>query len=680
MATQSRFKHWHLERDDDNIAWCSLDVRDAPANVLSEAVLAEFGQVLDELEGELPRGLVIRSAREAGFIAGADVHRFADIDDPAEARDIIRRVHGLFDRLENLPSPSICIIKGYCLGGGLELALACRMRIGMDDPATRLGFPEVLLGIFPGFGGTMRAVRRIGAMRAMRLMLTGRSVDARQARSLGLLDRVLPERRLEDAARALLLQRRAPHRGFSVQRLLTLAPLRMLTARLMRRQLRRRVRGDHYPAPYRLVEHWERNGGSRAAMLEGEARLVPDLLTGDTSRNLVRAYLLRERLRGLGSETAPSCQTVHVIGAGVMGGDIAAWCALRGLRVTLQDQSPRLIAPAVGRAHALFRRKLKSERRVRAAMDRLVPDLRGHGAQRADLVIEAIAEDRDAKCELLRSLEPRLKENALLATNTSSIPLEQLGEALEAPERLFGMHFFNPVSRMQLVEIVVGSATSSECMPRAAALCRMLDRLPLPVKSSPGFLVNRVLTPYLMESTRLLDEGVSAEQVDAAATAFGMPMGPVELADTVGLDVCLSVARNLASTLDIAVPARLEGLVEAGRLGRKTGRGFYSYHQGKAQKSRQSTGDAAGQCAVQERLVLTILNECAACLREGIVENEDLLDAGMIFATGFAPHRGGPMHYARARGTDRVVEALTALQERLGDRYRPDPWWKPQSS
>jgi 3-hydroxyacyl-CoA dehydrogenase/enoyl-CoA hydratase/3-hydroxybutyryl-CoA epimerase len=310
---------------------------------------------------------------------------------------------------------------------------------------------------------------------------------------------------------------------------------------------------------------------------------------------------------------------------------------------------------------------------VQAALDRLVPDLNGGGAASADVIIEAIVEKREAKAELFKSLEGRARGDAILATNTSSIALEELGTALGRPERLVGIHFFNPVDRMQLVEIVHGPATGADWIQRAAAFCRKIGRLPLPVKSSPGFLVNRILTPYLMETTLLLEEGVPAEAIDRAATDFGMPMGPVELADTVGLDICLSVARNMAQKIDIQIPKRLEELVAAGQLGRKSGRGFYAYRNGRPQKNASA---ARAPEDVTDRLVLRILNECAACLREGIVEDADLLDGGMIFGTGFAPFRGGPMRYAQDRGHGAVVERLEDLEKRCGPRFAPDAWWR----
>jgi 3-hydroxyacyl-CoA dehydrogenase/enoyl-CoA hydratase/3-hydroxybutyryl-CoA epimerase len=669
----SELKHWRFETDADNIAWCTLDVAGESANVLSSAVLKELDALVGRLEADRPRGVVIRSGKASGFIAGADVREFAEVRDAAQAEQFIREVHAGFGRLERLPCPTLALISGYCLGGGLELALACTFRVAHDDPGTRLGFPEVMVGIFPGFGGSMRSIRCMGAPQALQLMLTGRNVDARRAARAGLVDRAVPDRQLHTAARALLLRGDPPRRARLPVRLLRLRPLRLLLGHFLERAVRGKANRDHYPAPFALIEHWKENGGSDRDLLEGEARMVSKLITTPTSRNLVRAFLLQERLKSLGRADGAAPQRVHVVGAGVMGGDIAAWCVTQGFAVTLQDREPRFLAPAMQRAQALFRRRLREPRLVQAALDRLVPDLKGGGAASADVIIEAIVEKRDAKAELFKSLEARVRDDAVLATNTSSIALEELGTALSRPERLVGIHFFNPVDRMQLVEIVHGPATGADWVQRSAAFCRRIGRLPLPVKSSPGFLVNRILTPYLMETTVLLEEGVAAEAIDRAATDFGMPMGPVELADTVGLDICLSVAKNMAQKIDIQIPKRLEELVAAGDLGKKSGRGLYVWHKGRPQKNA-----AAGRAPddVTDRLVLRIVNECAACLREGIVEDTDLLDAGMIFGTGFAPFRGGPMRYARDRGHAAVVERLQELERRCGSRFAPDAYWQ----
>jgi len=409
-------------------------------------------------------------------------------------------------------------------------------------------------------------------------------------------------------------------------------------------------------------------------MLAGEVESVAALLAGDTARNLIRCFFLQEGLKALGRDHGFEARRVHVVGAGVMGGDIAAWCALRGLRVTLQDQSPERLAPALARARRLFERKLRQPRLVQAALDRLVPDVDGDGAAQADVVIEAIFENVEAKQALMRRVEPRLKPGALLATNTSSIRLEVLAEALERPGRLIGLHFFNPVARMQLVEVVHGKDSDASSIADGIRFTRQIDRLPLPVTSSPGFLVNRVLMPYLLEAVRLESEGIQAEVIDQAALDFGMPMGPIELADTVGLDICLSVAEILAGTMAVEVPERLRSLVEAGRLGRKSGRGFYVFRDGKAVKAKYGKG-MYGPDDLQDRLVMSLLNEVVACLREGIVEDADRLDAGIVFATGFAPFRGGPMHHIETVGAAALKATLERLSGSHGDRFRPDPGW-----
>ena len=666
--------HWSLETDADGIAWLTLDRYDGGTNVLNERVLNEFVAHLESLERHAPRGLVIRSGKPNGFIAGADVHAFTPMPSRDHALALIRRGQRAFDRLETLPFPTLALIHGFCLGGGLELALACRYRIARDDDATRLGLPEVRLGIHPGFGGSMRAVRLLGGLKAMDLMLSGRTVSARQAKRLGLIDHAVPDRHLTTAARATLLAAPAPRRPGRFDRLTNYAFVRPLVTPLLKRKVAQQARPDHYPAPYALLDLWNRHGDDPQHMLDAEAASVADLITGSTAQNLVRVFLLQERLKGLARATDCTVKHVHVIGAGVMGGDIAAWCALSGMTVSLQDQSPERIAPAMGRAAKLYARKFKDSRQATAAWDRLVPDHRGRCIERADLVIEAIFEDREAKQQLYHDIEPRLRSEALIASNTSSIPLEELAPALQRPERLVGLHFFNPVAKMQLVEIVRGRQTSSAAVQQAMAFTRAIDRLPLPVTSTPGFLVNRVLMPYLLEAVLLETEGVPAAVIDAAAVDFGMPMGPIELADTVGLDVCLHVARILAVELNTEVPERLEELVNEGRLGRKNGIGFYAWRKGKPHKPRPAaeyrpSGD------ITDRMLMRLFNEARACLREGVVADADMVDAGMIFATGFAPFRGGPLHYVDSLGDSVIYRRLQELTERYGSRFTPDLAW-----
>ncbi len=588
---------------------------------------------------------------------------------------LLERAHATFDRLDGLPFPTVCIIHGYCLGGGLELALACRYRIAEDAPRTRLGFPEVRLGIHPGFGGTVRSIRLMGPLAAMDMMLTGRPVDARRAKKLGLVDHAVPARHLQRAARTLVTSPPAPHRPGRWRSLVNHPAVRPWAARLMGRRLAARVRAEHYPAPYALLDLWRRYADDPRRMLVEERRSVASLIIGATAQNLVRVFFLQERLKSQARKAEHAFEHVHVIGGGVMGGDIAAWCALQGLRVTVQDTNREALAGLIKRAHGLFSKRLRQPRLVQAAMDRLLPDERGAGVERADVVIEAIFEDADAKRALYRSIEGRLKADALLATNTSSIPLDELSRELEDPRRLVGLHFFNPVAKMQLVEVVKGDNSGADSLARATAWVRRIDRLPLAVNSAPGFLVNRVLMPYLLEAMVLVEEGVPVTAIDRAAEAFGMPMGPLSLADTVGLDICLSVADILAAQYGVCVPERLRRMVEAGRLGRKRGGGFYEYKGGKPRRARGEKGYSPPPDLAQ-RLMFRLFNECVACLHEGIVADEDLLDAGVVFGTGFAPFRGGPMHYLRQQGIASQAELLGTLEQRYGERFAANAGWQ----
>ena len=664
-------KHWTLTRDEEGLAWLDFDQDGASANTLSDDTLAEFGHALGELEAAPPRGLVIRSAKPRGFIAGADVKRFAGLRDAATAEALIRTAHELLFRLERLPCPSVAAIHGFCLGGGLELALACTYRVATDDDATRLGFPEVRLGIFPGFGGTARAIARVGHLAAMDLMLSGRTVSGRAARKIGLVTDAVPHRQLDVACRQILATRPANRPPKLLQRAAGWPPLRGLVAARMHKAVTARVDPGHYPAPYALIDHWRRFAGAPAALYDNEAREVSRLLTGNTAQNLVRVFLLQERLKNQGDKTRFRPRHLHVVGAGVMGGDIAAWSVLQGLNVSLQDRSAAQLGRAMARARELFAKKLKDPRKITAALDRLLPDVRGHGVARADVVIEAIVEDVAAKQALFADIVPRMRRDALLATNTSSIPLQTLGETLPEPGRLVGLHFFNPVAKMPLLEIVRSERTDPAVVEQALAFARHIDKLPLLVESRPGFLVNRILMPYLLEAVLLVESGVSPAAVDRAATDYGMPMGPVELADTVGLDICHSVAAKMAVLLKTDVPASLAQHVAANHFGKKSGQGYYRWRNG--QPERDDDTDYTDE--QQDRIMLRLLNEAVACLREGVVADADALDAGVVFGTGFAPFRGGPMHTIEHDGAARLLARLEALHQKFGTRFEPDPGW-----
>jgi 3-hydroxyacyl-CoA dehydrogenase / enoyl-CoA hydratase / 3-hydroxybutyryl-CoA epimerase len=665
--------NWKLEIDANRIAWLTCDVPGGSTNVLSSGVLQELAELLSEISRAKPVGVVIRSAKRSGFVAGADIKEFLDLRTPEEAYTLIRRGQQVLDRLESLECPSVAVIHGFALGGGLELALAATYRVGADDASLSLGLPEVQLGIHPGFGGTVRAVRLMGVRPALELMLKGKPFKGARALEVGLIDRLVPPAEIESVAKRLLLQPPAKKSAPFVEKLLNLKAMRPFIARQAAAQLSGKVSREHYPAPYAIVELWLAHGAAGAESYEAEARSIAELMCTPTSRNLVRVFMLQTRLKGLGGKPDAEFRHVHVIGAGVMGGDIAAWAALRGMTVTLQDRSAELIAPALTRAETLFQKRLKEPGAATAAAARLTADVAGAGIGSADVVIEAIVENADAKRALYAELEPKLKPGAVLATNTSSIPIEVLAETLRDPGRLVGIHFFNPVPQMQLVEIVQGAGTDPGAARRALWFTRKLDKLPLPCKSAPGFVVNRILMPYINEALFALSEGIAPSVIDAAGTRFGMPMGPVELADVVGLDVALHVGRVLAQAFGRSVPEILVKRVEDGKLGRKNGEGFYRWQDGKAvRESGEATQIPAD---LEDRLILPMLNEAVAALREGVVEDADLLDAGAIFATGFAPFRGGPLQYAKSRGSSQIVDVLIGLAGRYGERFRPDAGW-----
>jgi 3-hydroxyacyl-CoA dehydrogenase/enoyl-CoA hydratase/3-hydroxybutyryl-CoA epimerase len=670
----SPWANWRLRTDEDGIAWLLLDKKGSSANTLSADVLMELFAILQKIERDQPRGLVIRSAKRSGFIAGADIAAFRGVDDVAQIEGVLTQGHDLLDRLDRLPLPTVAVIHGYCLGGGLELALACDFRIAIDDAS--FGFPEVLLGLHPGLAGTVRLTRLINPVQAMTMMLTGKTERARRARALHLVDAVTQERHVRAAVKSAVSGEMIPAKQNLLGRLMNMEPARGLLAARMRTETAKKASKQFYPAPYALIDLWVAHGGDAEAMQKAEIASFAKLLVGETAQNLVRVFYLRENLKKL-ADGQWSGKRIHVIGAGAMGGDIAAWCAWHGFVVSLGDTKPEPIAGAIKRASALYAIIGRDNRRKqRDALDRLIPDLTGAGVATADLIIEAVPEILELKRKIFAGIEPKMKPDAILATNTSSIPLEQLREGLPRPERLVGIHFFNPVSRMQLVEVVSHDQVADDVLAAARAFLGRIDRLPAPVKSAPGFLVNRALTPYLIEAFAMLDAGAKKETVDKAATDFGMPMGPIELADEVGLDICLHVAEMLRASLyhDMPEPPQwLKDKVAKGELGKKTGKGLYTWQNGHAVKAKGEAGEPPPD--MTDRMMLPMLNVCVTCLREGVVADEEIVDGAMIFATGFAPFRGGPMHYARSRGIANVRETLQALAQKYGPRFQPDPGW-----
>jgi len=642
-------RYWSFRIDVEQLGWLTIDRPDASVNTLSREAIAELESLVAQFEelaasGELI-GVILLSGKESGFIAGADISEFDAMSDFSILPEALKRAHALFQRIENLKIPVVAGIHGFCLGGGLELALACHYRIAVNNDKTRIGFPEVNLGIFPGFGGTGRSIRQAGPVDAMQIMLTGRMLRAGQARGMGLVDRLVRHRdMLRWEARKAVLQKRRSREAPLVKRIMAMGPLRGYVASKMRAEAGKKARPEHYPAPHALIDLFERHGDDPNAMIRGEVDAFVPLMGSSTATNLRRVFFLSEGLKKQGVKNARFAR-VHVIGAGVMGGDIAAWCALRGMAVTLQDLDMERIKPALERAKSLFKKRLKKKREVDAAMLRLEADPAGKGVPRADVVIEAVVENLEIKRKIFAGVEDKLRPGAILATNTSSIELERIAEGLKDPSRLIGLHFFNPVAQLPLVEVIRSAFNSDEQIAMGAAFALAIGKSPVVVKSAPGFLVNRVLMPYMLGAVERVERGENKELIDAAAVAFGMPMGPIELMDTVGLDVGKSVATELGH----AVPegSKFAALVAAGKLGRKSGEGFYKWEKGKAQKDEVTLPpDLAG---LGRELVKPLVDMTEVVVAEGVVANGDLADIGVILGTGFAPFLGGPLK-ARADG------------------------------
>jgi 3-hydroxyacyl-CoA dehydrogenase/enoyl-CoA hydratase/3-hydroxybutyryl-CoA epimerase len=651
MVDVNALRDWRYSVDMQGIAWAVFDREGESQNSFSRRALEELGAIVESVERgareRTVRGLVFISGKEKGFIVGADVREFNELADERQVVESLTLVNAYLDRIERMPVPVVCCIHGFCLGGGLELALACHWRIATRDEGTRIGFPEVKLGIFPGFNGTVRSIRQAGALAAMPMMLAGSMIRATAARGMGLIDELVASPlNLPWAARKAVERKRKSKPAPFWKDVARQWPARELLARKLRSETAKKVREDHYPAPFRLIDLFETHGGNLSGMKAAETRAFAPLMMSETSRNLRRVFKLMEMLKAQapkGSAFKP--QRVHVIGAGVMGADIAGWCVASGMEVSLQDVNPEQIAKGIAAQKKLFARKFRTKPQRDAAAVRLIADPGGANISRADVVIEAILERLETKQNLFKSIEGRLKPGAVLATNTSSLMIEEIARPLADPGRLIGLHFFNPVAQLPLVEVIKGTGTREEEVEKGCVFVTAIDKFPLVAKSSPGFVVNRVLGPYMMMALLRVEQGEPKEKIDEAARTFGMPMGPVELADTVGLDVCASVG----NILKLAPPGgtRLDQMVAAGKLGKKTGEGFYVWKDGKPQrKPPEKPWDKAELERLARELVDPLIREAERVRDEKIVESADLVDAGLVFGTGFAPFRGGPLHFA----------------------------------
>jgi 3-hydroxyacyl-CoA dehydrogenase/enoyl-CoA hydratase/3-hydroxybutyryl-CoA epimerase len=664
-----------LEVGADEIALLRFDRPGSSANIFDSSTLRLLDELLAGLEDA--RGVILVSAKPAIFIAGADLRELAAAENREE---LVAFGQETFSKLAALPGVTVAAIHGACAGGGLEISLACDWRVASPDSATRIGLPEVNLGVIPAWGGSTRLPRLVGLPRALEIILGGELLLAEKARRLGVVDALGPRERLVGLARQFILRgkpRRSIHRAWAVA-----APV---VAAQARKRVLEKTRG-HYPAPLAAIDVVAKSlarGIPRS--LEAEREAIARLAEGDVCRNLIRVFFLQDRARRRKTPQSRPVRKAAVIGAGVMGSGIAQWLAARGVDVLLRDVGADQLAAGLKRAAALCadaeRRGLMSAIDARAAMDRLVPAEVSVPMKSADLVIEAAVERLDLKQRLFAELEGRVRDDAVLATNTSALPLVEIARGLRCPERVVGLHFFNPVHRMKLVEVVRPEAASPEAIDTAVAFALRIGKLPVVVRDRPGFLGNRILLPYLLEAAHLFEGGASVEAIDGSMLDFGMPMGPLRLLDEIGLDVGEDVARTLCAAFPdrMRLPLFFERMLGAGWKGRKSGRGFYEYRNGRAaganaemRKFQQSDIRAElTRAELQQRMELLMINEAARCLEEGVVETAEDVDFAMVMGTGFAPFRGGPLRHADVLGIEKVAGALHMLADAGEPQFAP---------
>ena len=641
LKTGKDLMHWLANIDEDGIAWLYLQTVGKSVNVLNNAVMTELECLLDRLENNKDlRGVALLSGKKGGFVYGADIHEFETLKTASEVANHMLYVHGLFNRIEALPVPSCVGVDGIAVGGGLEIALTFDRLFITSSSKTKLGFPEVNLGIMPGYGGSGRAYGRIGTKAVLDMMVSGRPIGSIDAIKTGLADELVDKPDdLEKSMREWIIGCNGEKPIFT--ELETAADATAIAA--AKDKYLKRLRSDHTPAPAAIIEHVENFGHDKSAMSAGEIDVFPNLMVSSASKNLRRVFYLTDAVRK-SARGESGIKRMHVVGAGVMGGDIAAIGAMAGLDVTLTDMNDAAIVGAIARAKKLFERRLKSDEKVALALARLRTDLDGNGATDADLIIEAVAEKLEVKQAVFKNLEAVSKASAILATNTSAIPLEDIATALNGPERLIGLHFFNPVPVLPLVEVIWSKYSDPEIVSRGMQFAGQIGKMPVRCKSAPGFLVNRALLPYIFKAIEAVAGGENADHIDEALVDFGMPMGPIELADQIGLDVCLDVGIVLG--MPPATKALLDEKCRTGTIGRKSGSGFYEWDGNRAIRAHQSK-DPRVMAAIAKNMLAPMIEECRQAVDENVVDTADSADAGMIFGIGFPGFRGGPLNWSK---------------------------------
>ncbi len=675
MTSPSATPFIRREIDANHVCVLTFDRPDSGANIFDAGALQDLSAHLDFIEKEAGlEGVIVTSAKKSIFIAGADLQTLLRQAQSGEMRAFIAEGQGIFNRLAALPIPTVAAIHGACAGGGYEITLACDYRVASDAPATRIGLPETTLGLVPAWGGATRLPRLIGPEAAAEVILKGKLYSAAEALQLGLVDEVVPQEKLLEAARARLKPR--AHKMDSV--ILELPKPIKIPASLNQ-------------APVRAAEIINRSlTSSIDESLALELDAIVELGETEATRNLIRNFFLADRYRK-GTSKAPAEKFAHaaVIGAGVMGSGIAQWLSARGVSVILRDVTSEVLSGGLAKIEKTYseavKRGLMSEEKAQEGRSRVVASANLGPMRDVQIVIEAASEKLAIKKEIFRDLDTKIDDNDILATNTSALSISDLAAETKHPERVIGLHFFNPVSRMKLIEVVIGKQTSDTTKERALAFARQIGKVPVVVRDSPGFLVNRVLFPYLLQAAEFFESGIPAEEIDAALVAWGMPMGPLRLIDEIGVDITVDIAATLEKSLGArgATPAILRKMQDAKMLGRKTGSGFYKY-EGKTQSPNDALeewrkpvagdavadrgeGDAAEGHHLALRLVYLMVNEAARCLEEKVVDSPEDADYGMILGTGFAPLRGGPLRFADHFG----ISEMVAAGDRHGEKFKP---------
>ncbi len=637
------FENWTIDIDADGIAWVVIDVAGKSVNILTRAVVAELSGVATMLEQD-PNitAMTLMSGKPLGFVYGADINEFEALNTEADVAALLDDVHQTFQRIADLPYPTVVGVDGFALGGGLELALICDRLLLTNSVKTQVAFPEVKLGLMPGYGGTGRAYGRIGAYSALDMMLTGRMIGVDEALSIGLVDGIAASRDTlkDDLQKAALAMGGIKPPRHQITGEDTAAQVARAKAKFTKR-----VRPDHTPAPFAILDHIADNAPDAIAISAAEKTIFPSLMLSAASDGLRRVFQLTDMVRKTARGDAGIAH-LHVIGAGVMGGDIAAVAAMEGLEVTLSDMNEDAITAAITRAKGLYERRLKTADKIAAAMGRLTADHGQAGLAKADLVIEAVAEQLDVKKAVFADIERQAKPDAILATNTSAIALEFIAKNMINPKRLIGLHFFNPATVLPLVEVIWSDQSDPKSIARGMQFAGQLKKMPIRCKSGAGFVVNRALLPYVNAGLELMLTGVDPDMIDEALVLFGMPMGPVELADQIGLDVMLDASAPLG--IPAKVETALKEKIAAATIGRKSGRGFYDWEDMVAQRPR-AVYDARALTKIADDLLAPMLRECRAVVQEGVVDSADFADAAMIFGVGYPQFRGGPLHHEKTR-------------------------------